>query len=137
MRPSSIIWFERLFLASIAVGVLNSALIFPSLAASQPVSPAFLIGTIVVGVAINLALWWFAARRGSNAARIILTILFALGLASVLFTLTMGTYPPGTAGLLSGINWVLQVAAVVFLYRPDANAWFRGTRDHDLGETFE
>lgn len=137
MRPQSIIMFERLFLASIVVGLVNSVLLFGSLTTGQAISPAFLIGSIVVGIGLNLALWWFTARRASNAARIILTILFVLGIASLVFSVATGSYPPGVAGLLGAVNWLLQTVSIVFLYRPDASAWFRGSRIDDLGETFE
>lgn len=137
MRPQSIIWFERLFLASIVVGLVNSVALYGEMAAAQPLSPAVLTGTIALGIGINLALWYFAARRASNVARIILTILFALGIASLVFTLALGTFPAGIAGLLGALNWLLQAAAIVFLYRRDANGWFRGSRVDDLGETFE
>lgn len=137
MRPQSIIWFERLFLAYAALSVLNGFLVFSQPIAGQQVGVGLLAFSIGLGLAINLLLWWFAARRGSNVARIILTILFALSLASVVFSLAVGTYPGGVTGLLAGVSYATFIAAIVFAYRPDANAWFRGSDADDLGETFE
>lgn len=137
MRPQSIIWFERLFLAYSAFSVLNGFIVFSQPIAGQQIGIGLLVGSIGLGLAINLSLWWFAAHRASNVARIILTILFALSLLSGAFSLTVGTYPAGLAGLLAAASYAMFVAAIVFLYRPDANAWFRGSRVDDLGETFE
>jgi hypothetical protein len=48
----------------------------------------------------------------------------------------MGTYPVGMIGAIGAIGWLLQAAAVVFLFRPDASAWF-GDDDVDAEETFK
>lgn len=137
MRPPSIIWFERLFLAYAALSVVNGLIVFSQPVAGQQVGTGLLAFSVGLGLAINLLLWWFAARRASNVARIILTILFALSLASVVFSLAVGTYPGGAIGLFAGLSYVTFIAAIVFAYRPDANAWFRGLNDAELGETFE
>jgi hypothetical protein len=140
MRPRSIVRFERLFLAAILIGLVNSAIIFGQLSAlpgAQPLGPGFLIGSIGIGVLINLALWWLVARRASNSARWVLTALIALGAASLIFSIVMGTYPAGLAGVLGAVGWLLQFAAIWCLFRPDAAAWLRGIDDGDLAETFE
>ncbi|WP_315760404.1 hypothetical protein [Sphingomonas sp. Y38-1Y] len=139
MRPPSIIWFERLFLAALLIGLVNSTLVYGQLGAAggaQPLGAGVLIFSIGIGLVINVALWYFVARRASNAARWILVVLFVLGLASLLFSVAMGTFPPGAAGALGALGWVLQTASIVMLFRRDAAAWFRGSRVDDLDETF-
>jgi hypothetical protein len=140
MRPSSIIWFERLFWAAIVVGLANSWLVFDGLSGiggAQAIGSGVLIGSIGIGVLINVLLWFFIARRASNGARWVLVVLFAFGAASLLFSIAMGSYPPGIPGLLGAVGWVLQAAALFMLFRPDAAAWLRRPDDEDLAETFE
>ncbi len=137
MRPTSIIWFERLFLAAIVVGLVNSLLILNGLdveAAGQPLSPTVMIGSIVIGNVINLALWYMVARRASNVARWILVVLFALGAASLAFSVLTGSYPGGIEGALGAVAWALQVLAIICLFRSDTSVWFHGEEADDQGE---
>ncbi len=84
--------------------------------------PGFPFAILGMTMAISLLLWWLASRRASNAARWILAVLAAFGLVSLL--LSLGDLP--MLHMLSAvlINAV-QIAAVWFLFRPDAAAWFK------------
>ncbi|HTG37838.1 hypothetical protein [Sphingomonas sp.] len=137
MRPSSIIWFERLFLAALAIGLVNSLMILNAInadQAGQPLSPSVLIGSIVVGNIINVVLWYFVARRASNIARWILVALFVLGALSLGFSVMTDSYPGGIEGLLGAIGWALQAASILCLFRRDAATWFESEPGDDLGE---
>lgn len=138
-RPPSIVRFEQFFLASIVIGLVNTAVVYAmygGLPGAQQVVPAVLAVSVGLGIAVNLILWFFIARRGSNGARWVMTVLFALGLVSLAFSILMGTYPQGIAGLLGAAGWVLQALAVWHLFRPDTIGWFRGQREPNLDETF-
>ena len=137
MRPQSIVMFERLFLASLALSVLSFILNYGDMTdvlARDPgmqqlgIGSGLVVGVAVAGYAIYLLLWYLIARRASNVAKWILGVFTALG---VLFSL------PGLAGpwtlnfLLTLVASALGVAAVVYLFHPDAKAWLDGKRQVD------
>lgn len=133
MRPQSIVLFERFFLASLILGVINSALSFNNTLALMNADPAaaqlgfgaaFIVGTLVFSVAIQLALWFFIARTASDVAKWILLALTALGIVMALSS--MGTLAQqGTLTLVLALFiMLLQIIAIVMLFRADAKAWF-------------
>jgi len=138
MRPQSIITFERLFLASLALSLVLAAMSFEQIeraAAAEPglqqlgLGSGFLIGTLAVSYAVYLALWYLIARKAVGAAKWVLTFFVALG---VLFSLpSMLQAPMGLTMLLSLAAYALEVAAVVYLFRADASAWLRGEHPAD------
>lgn len=137
MRPQSIVMFERLFLASLALSAVTFVLgyqdalaVIANDAAAQQfgLGAGFLLGVVAVSFAIYLLLWVLIARRASNAAKWILVVLTAFGVLSALPTLT-GTLT--TTLLLSLAVYALEVAAIVFLFRPDAKAWLGGKEPAD------
>ncbi len=84
------------------------------------------IAIAVISGLIGVALWlWmaWANGKGKKWARVVATVLAALGLLSLLVTLT-------TAGtttlslLLSVVTIGVGVVAVVLLYRPDSSAFY-------------
>ena len=129
MRPSSIVMFERLFLASLAVGALTFVIGYESITAvlaSDPrfqkagVGGGFVIGLVAALYAFCLLLWYLIAHRASNAAKWILVVLVVLDVLSVLPALTG---PFDGMLLLTFAIRVLEIAAVVYLFRADAVAW--------------
>ena len=139
-RPASIILFERLFLASILLGLANSVFNWSTIMGQIAATPGasmfgggFLIGTMLFGVAINLLLWYFIARRGANVARIIWTVLFAFGIFGVIAMFFQPT--PLSVKIIPLISFALQAYGVFLLYRPDAKPWFSSNKD-DLEKIF-
>ena len=139
-RPQSIVWFERFYLGAIALGLLNSVLnwdvIQEQIAAnpgSQILPGWFMPVIMIVGIAINLLLWYFVARRGSTVAKWIITVFFAIGLFG-LFGVFTGQVP-GRLLPFTLLNFALNAAAVYMMFRPDTKRWFSGGRD-DLEDTF-
>ncbi len=102
-------------------------------AAGSPMSPELLvdigIGTAVLTFVIQLLLWFFVARKGSDIARWIYVILFGLGLLGTLLNVMRGTWLDGIPGVVAAVCVLLQVAAVVMLFRPDSNTWFTRKRE--------
>ncbi len=82
-----------------------------------------LVGTAVT-VLIILALelfFVFKMRAGKNWARIVLTVLGVLGILSALYGLTAGL----TFGVvLNLISMLVVIAAIVFMFKPAASAYF-------------
>ena len=135
MRPTSIVLFERLFLLSLAIALVNGFLQYDALVAQVGNDPALAqlgwgSGAILVVMAISLLipllLWYFIARRASNIAKWILVVMTLLGLLFV-------NLDPGQLGSLAGIAslavTILQLVAIVLLFRPDARAWLSDDAD--------
>ncbi|MEI9851343.1 MAG: hypothetical protein WDN24_11450 [Sphingomonas sp.] len=105
MRPQSIVHFDIVFFIIQATSIVVQALTWSqtleqvtlSSGGAAPGAPiaAFVIGSAVVGYAINLLLWYFISRRASAVAKWIYTALFAIGVASLLLALGLGTSRPG------------------------------------------
>ena len=134
-RPASIVMFERLYLGAWLVGLLNSIINWGPMqeaarvaAGPNPMGDGFtstiMIGSIVFGAIITLLLWYFTARRASDIAKWIVTVFFALGLGSFLWGLANGTTRMALPVAIGLVALVLQGAAVVMLFRPDAKRWF-------------
>jgi len=137
MRPESIIMFERLFLASLALSVVSFLMSYGGMVQQIENEPALaelgagsgiVIGSFVFGMAIYLLLWFLIARKALGLAKWVLVVLLALSLISVpgmlmhLFSLT---------NVIGLIVYALEVAAVVYLFRKDALAWFAGEKPAD------
>jgi hypothetical protein len=90
----------------------------------------FVTFAIAIGVVFGLlgvGLWLFLAwanGRGRNWARIVATVLFALGAVSLLTSLPqLGSAPLSVA--LSALNVLVGGAAIFFLWRKESSAWFQ------------
>ncbi len=134
MRPSSIVRFDRLYLASIAVGLIGNILEWPvtmarlaenpdtaALGSSAAVAAG---GMIAIGVVIALLLWFFIAQRASTVAKWILVVFTVFAVGSLLLGFSSGAVILDTGGIVRIVAVALQAAAVFFLFRPDAAAWF-------------
>ncbi|MGW8188710.1 hypothetical protein [Sphingomonas hankookensis] len=134
MRPSSIVRFDRLYLASIAVGLIGNILEWPLTMARLAENPDTAAlgstaavaagGMIAIGVVIALLLWFFIARRGSNVAKWILVVFTVFAIGSLVLGFTTGAVILDAGGIVRLVAVALQTAAVAFLFRPDAAAWF-------------
>ena len=133
MRPQSIINFERLYLGSLALGILNYFLSYDEMMAQLQADPAvaemgfassgFILGTAAVGWGISLLFWFFIARRASNIAKWVLVIITALGLLFLPSSLsTVGA----VTLVFTLIITVVQLAAIALLFRADAKRWLEG-----------
>ncbi len=137
MRPPSIMMFERLFLASLALSLLGFVLNYGQIsdvATSDPgmaqlgLGMGFLIGVMVASYALYVLFWFLIARRASNVAKWILVVFTVLGVLSMLPTLTGSL---DATALLSLAVYALEIAAVVYLFRPDAKDWLAGKGQAD------
>jgi uncharacterized membrane protein YeiB len=133
MRPRSIMLFETLSLAAVALGALIVALTWNALMASvyarirgSGIEPAVMIMTVLyVGLLVLLIL--LTARRASSVAKWLFT---AIILAELMFTI------PGLPSMLRGglLGWAqivqlaLQLVALWFLFVPASRLWLREFR---------
>jgi hypothetical protein len=72
-RPQSIVWFERLYLGAMAIGILNSIVNWSAMQERIAATPNsamlpswFVPATMAIGLLITLVLWYFVARRGAD-----------------------------------------------------------------------
>jgi hypothetical protein len=144
MRPPSIIMFERAYLASIALTLLNALLNWDAMV--EPLSdptlqaagmgPNFVLISLVVGTAIALLLWYFIARRGSTVAKWIYLVLLVLSLLGMVINLLNPAMPKDVVMIVTLIGVLLQLYGGWLLFQPDAKAWLRGEWNADAA-TFD
>ena len=131
MRPQSIVVFDRLFLASLVLALINAVLAYSTLVEEVEADPALaqigggpiVIGVVLASLLIPLVLWYFIAHRASNIAKWLLVALVAIGLFFGNFSFSDGFSLPAIFGL---VVTLLQVVAIVMLFRADARAWLEG-----------
>lgn len=136
MRPKSIIAFDWLFLGTQVLTVLASPLSIaqgeemaranPAMAQFAPIMEIVMIGSVIIGCAVSLMLWFFVSRRASNTAKWIIFALAGYGVLSV-----ANSYVTPTPGMQVPVFptlplYVLHIAAVYCLFRKDAVAWLEG-----------
>lgn len=136
MKPQSIKMFDYLFLGSLALGIVNFLLSLGDAQAQLAADPAtagfgsgFLIGVFAFSILISLLLWYFISSRGSKIAKWILIIFTVIGL--LMLPGSLGTLP-ALPLILTLVITVMQLAAIFFLFKPDAKAYLEGeTSDPD------
>lgn len=138
-QPPSIKRFDIFYLGSLAVYAVGFFLGYNAqvdqvrsqyAAAGVEMNPGGLLtGAFIFSIAISLLLWWFVSSRGSNVARWILVVFFAIGLLSTVYALSSGALGGLTVtNALSVVSMVLTAVAVWYLFQPDAKAWLERER---------
>lgn len=134
MRPASIVMFERLILAALAIDLVNNLASWyrrdiAAPAAGPAPSPASGLAIGLLSPLLGLILWYFVARRGSTVARWLTTILVALGAAGFVALAVKGVPAESrTMFVVGAVAELLKVAAVVCLFAASASAWFARSR---------
>jgi hypothetical protein len=135
MRPKSVILAERLYGLAILLSLLLLAVSLVQ--AGGAIGPRLigLAGTALVVSGLSLLLLVLAARRASRIALWLLTILTALNVAGFLLMIAQGAVPARLQGVVTTVQVVLTVVAIVMLFRPNARVWFAEQRvDEDEDE---
>ena len=129
MRPASIVNFERLYWVAIVLGLVTIYLSWDAIMAAmqvQPgiqVGPGFVIMMTVVGLAVQLLLWYFISRRPSVVAKWIFVGLFAFNVLGVIFNAMTGAALSDITMVLTVLALMLRGLAAWMLFRPDARIW--------------
>ena len=137
MRPKSIVWFERLYLAS---AVLESAAMLIAWRGPVASDPQTMLLTFTIMIIVPVALALLVSMRRSRVALVLLVSLaWLLGV-----TFLVGAY---LGDFATAEDWVIfaaqmmAVAATFLLFIPSARAWrarHRAERSVEaLGRTFE
>ena len=143
LRPASIVTFERCYLGAWLIGLINTIVNWNATIAAVQASPAsaqlgpsfgvtMLVGGLVIGAVVTFALWYFVARRGSEVAKWVVIVFFAIGLVFFLLGLLRSGLSLGLAGVVTIVQIVLQGIAVAMLFRPDTKPWFGETVDQPV-----
>lgn len=139
-RPASIVAFERLYLGSLLLYIVVTAvfwtrtretmLTMPQMRANPDVAGIIgpiMIGSFAVTVGVALLFWWLVARKHSVAGKWLVVVTEAIGALFAIFALlrlVQGTADSTVGSALSLLVAGLAIAAAVMLFRPDARAWF-------------
>jgi hypothetical protein len=165
VRPQSVTTFERLYLASLALVVVQQVVGYfvardllatmPGVSANNEMQAfqglmlgAGVVGGLLMAVGIPLLLAWLAARKRQEVAKwllLVLSVLSVLSWCASLMMLAIGLVPAmpggvtalqGLAIAFDGLAELLGIAALWFLFRPDATAWFRSRHPHGGPDVF-
>ena len=127
MRPQSIVNFERIVIAMVLLGVVSTYLSWERLvsyAESQGFGSNFVIATQAIGLAVTLLLVWLIARKRNEIAKWVWVILIVFGLVVSIGGVVGGIETVRPSVALQALQWVLSLASLWFLFRPDSTAWF-------------
>lgn len=122
--PRSIKLFEILFLASLLLGVVQSAfMLAPS--GGSAIGPILFQGAIlfVIGTLVLLT-----SRRRSSIGKWVIVIFFLIGLVAFIPQLAV-MLRQGLPGVIGIAQLFLQGYAVYLLFSPDSKEWLSQTRD--------
>ena len=128
MRPQSIIRFEQFYLASTALTLI--AQMFNAMGLIGPVSkdqlgPYFLPILFVISYGLAFLFWFLIAHRASNVAKWILVVLTGISVAFAVPALAMLTQEYPVYVLVTGLLVLLDLIAMVYLFRRDAVEWLK------------
>jgi hypothetical protein len=125
--PDEIVYFERLWLFSIALGIISAAVKYAeNLAAS--ISITVIAGT-ALALVLQLLLILSVSRGRKRWASWIIVVLFAVGLPIYVFALAHTINQNPVAAGLSGIQYLMQTVGLYFLFQPAARHWLAGTSE--------
>ena len=130
MRPKSVERFELLFLVSLGVGVVNSTLLWEQLAQMGGAEFTLIVQAVTLLIVLGMVL--LVSRKGSNIARWVLVVFFVLGTIMYIPSMAGMLAQNPVAAVLSSVQIALQVAAIYFVFRPDAKPWFQKPEEVSL-----
>ena len=121
-KPSSIIAAINILYATLFLGIINWA-IGEWATDVHPTSRAEAVSVLIITLVIIFGLIKMIGL-GKKWARVVLLVLFVLGM--LVFPWTLGPLFKSNllVGVLSAFQAVLQVVALVFLFSPASTQWF-------------
>lgn len=132
-RPTSILWFERLALLSIALGMVSGYLQWDetfAITARDGFGPGIVIALMVFGYGLVLLLLWLVVRRASNVAKWIYVVLSALGFLGLIDIANFRAQGDLLFGVLL-VQYLLSAINLWLLFRADARNWLAGRSSVD------
>ena len=120
--PKSIKLFEQLFLGSLALGVIQSALMFNNMGLSGDAAYG-VAGFQVLILLIVVTIVLLTSRKKSVICKWISTVFFVFGLVAFIPNLAIFV-EQGMAGLIGTAQLLMQAYAIYLLFNSDSKAWF-------------
>lgn len=132
MKPASVKKFDWLYLGSVAVGLLGVALNYQDLVAAADaemaaqgvegmMSGGLLIVSLAFGVSISLALWFLVSVLKIELAKWVIALFTGWSVVSYIASFDTRMDLSIVSGLVST---AMTIAALYYLFQPDAKAWF-------------
>lgn len=128
MKPRSIAYFERFYISSIALAIINMLISYGALrelAISKKGSPGGVIAGVLITAVVGFVFYYFIARRASNTAKWILVAMTSIGILMLPSTYQQTIRVGSAYTFVSAICFVLQLLAVGVLFKKDAVQWFK------------
>jgi hypothetical protein len=122
LKPHKITVAVLMLWISLGLGVVRSAWEMP--AQVEQNSLGFVIFVIAVTLLFTGFFIW-RIDRGKNWARITYLVLFILGAPFSIYLLIKSMVFEPISDLISIVQFVLQIIALVFLFQKNSNAWFK------------
>ena len=114
LRPKSVVLGVSLFVGTIAIGTLRT-LVLPA------PGPRWIAATVlIVMLALTIAVW-----RRRNWARILVLVLFLVGLPTVFFIRELLLQEGSVSVAILLVQTAMQCGALLYLFARESNAWFR------------
>jgi hypothetical protein len=124
-EPRNIAWFARLTYTALGLGIIVSALEYDHVSAiADP--KAILVTTAIIFLFFFVLIW--QVQRGRGWARWAYLVLFVIGIPFYLPQVSDLLERNPTAGGLSLLQFVLQIAALVLVFTGEARAYFAKRR---------
>ena len=120
--PKSIKLFEQLFLGSIALGVIQSALMLNNMDLSGDAAYG-VAGFQVLILLIHVTIVLLTSRKKSVICKWISAVFFVFGLVAFIPNLAIFV-EQGMAGLIGAAQLLMQAYAIYLLFNSDSKAWF-------------
>ena len=120
--PKSIKLFEQLFLGSIALGVIQSALMLNNMDLSGDAAYG-VAGFQVLILLIVVTIVLLTSRKKSVICKWINAVFFVFGLVGFIPNLAIFA-EQGMAGLIGAAQLLMQAYAIYLLFNSDSKAWF-------------
>lgn len=121
MRPKNIIMFERLVLASLALGPIQTLIGWQQLMALGSIQ--FVLGIQAFTIGVILLLTFLVSRRRSKVAMWILIVMFVLGVPMIIKMFTDGVLVG--ASLITLAQTLAQLLGIILLFTPASRSWMR------------
>jgi hypothetical protein len=126
VRPASVTTAVTLMYTAFGIGIVRSALEFPSL--TEEVSVGFVV-TVWLLVSAFMLFLIRSIANGRNWARITFLVLFAIGLPIAIEPLLHALQTNFVSGLLGVAQMAAQITALILLFQAASSSWFRGRQD--------